>query len=1101
MFARSALVFVAVSLVVGPAPAQGVPVRIGAQAVVPENPRSVYCRYVNWRPAEGETVSLNPPRMSWPYRADWPDNWGDALHLFTLQISAKPDCSAPVVNVTCPFNFYNTIPALQAGKRYYWRVGYDVGSRGEKWSDIRSFTIAEDAPGWDRSALAHPDLAKRGHPRVLFNADNLKRVRALADTDPSSRAALEYMRDAADRIMKKGWWADFPATDRQPEPKQAFYTIAGDLATVAFVWRMTGDDKYAGVKERAVTWASYPPGGRASPEGLGGDGHEDATQGNEFLALLFDWLYQDLTEDQRRVMIRSLEWRVDHIMNSFSWRRRSGRGPMLRLTFRSDAEVGSYEAESFRLAGGARIIEHEKASGGKLVELATKQAALSKRLTLDAGPYAITVRGYGPADNQDAFHVALDDGQPQRIYISGWGEQAVSVNVPQAGEHTITLSADPNELGATVDAVRIGVHGDQRLRLRPAAEWRQFRWEVPVPARAGRVIVEPFNYYARGEVWWDALKISTAKDGANLLRNGDFSAVADGKPAGWQRSSYGTESRLRFEAQGGRHGTGAVGIICPGASDRGAWSQTIPVAGLKRLVVEGWYRTTPNMLVAPVRASGLAGMVSSHGYEAAMDTAVCGLVLYEHSELGRQWCELMLNYLIGVTVGHGFDQAWNEGAGYGTSKAKWLINATMYFDTALPAAHLGRNPRYRILGDWFSRVIPVGMNHHAWGNQANASRYNHLAHFRKLAYLTGEGRFLLNWQQYGGKQFSRWRPWIEYVLPAYYQEPTPEPEQDNVALFDIGGWAMAATGPPSLGSTYEQGAGVIFQCRPRGGYSHSFNSDGSFQLHAYGQMLNHGGGSSANQDCYAYHTMSHNTILVDGLGQAQPGTGMLYPTYGRIVGFSRGDDYVYFAGDPTRCYPKQPGRYARWGLRLHEVYTRQALPYLRRFVRHILFVRGKYFVIYDDLQCSQPAKYTWLYHIRPEEPFSFDAGRFAVDYAVKDVRVRLQQIFRPGELELDDRRGEDALVNPFTGEDYRPWRKGDILCGHNLWITNVQPAKSWHFLAVVYPEPPGGAIPEIRRVDDNTVRVGADTICFDPASPAAAGADFVVDVAAFRSDG
>ena len=40
------------------------PVRIGPEAIVPESPRSHYSRYVNWRPADGETVRLNPPRMS-----------------------------------------------------------------------------------------------------------------------------------------------------------------------------------------------------------------------------------------------------------------------------------------------------------------------------------------------------------------------------------------------------------------------------------------------------------------------------------------------------------------------------------------------------------------------------------------------------------------------------------------------------------------------------------------------------------------------------------------------------------------------------------------------------------------------------------------------------------------------------------------------------------------------------------------------------------------------------------------------------------------------------------------------------------------------------
>jgi len=84
------------------------PVRIGSEAIVPENPRSHYSRYVNWRPADDEIVGLNPPRISWPYWADWPNDFSDTLHTFTLQISPNPDCSNPLINITCPFNFYNT---------------------------------------------------------------------------------------------------------------------------------------------------------------------------------------------------------------------------------------------------------------------------------------------------------------------------------------------------------------------------------------------------------------------------------------------------------------------------------------------------------------------------------------------------------------------------------------------------------------------------------------------------------------------------------------------------------------------------------------------------------------------------------------------------------------------------------------------------------------------------------------------------------------------------------------------------------------------------------------------------------------------------------
>ena len=297
-------------------------IRIGVEARVPDNPKSHYSRYVNWRPAEGETVDLNPPRISWPYVPNGNLDWYSASHNFTLQISSNPDLSDPAVNVTCSFNFYNFLPELKGAEIWYWRVGYDIGTEKESWSETRSFSIAKDATIWDRASLADGPPKGMGHPRILFNSDNLADIQDLIRSNRGSKNALADMKGDAEEILNKPWWSNFPKTDRDSKPEQEFYQIAKDIVTVCFVWRMTNNPKYAGVKERALTFASYPPGGRASPEGLGGDGNEDATQSNEFLALLFDWLYNDLTEDQRKIMIPSLEWRIDHWMNTFAWHAR-----------------------------------------------------------------------------------------------------------------------------------------------------------------------------------------------------------------------------------------------------------------------------------------------------------------------------------------------------------------------------------------------------------------------------------------------------------------------------------------------------------------------------------------------------------------------------------------------------------------------------------------------------------------------------------------------------------------------------------------------------------------------------------------------------------
>ena len=110
--------------------------------------------------------------------------------------------------------------------------------------------------------------------------------------------------------------------------------------------------------------------------------------------------------------------------------------------------------------------------------------------------------------------------------------------------------------------------------------------------------------------------------------------------------------------------------------------------------------------------------------------------------------------------------------------------------------------------------------------------------------------------------------------------------------------------------------------------------------------------------------------------------------------------------------------------------------------------------------------------------------------------MRLRHIVYPERLELDDRVGMKAFVNPITGEDYSKWRKGNILCGHNLWISNAVPARRWRFLTVIYPVPPGETMPIIERLDDSTVRVANEIISFDPDSANARDASLVVDTAA-----
>ena len=183
---------------------------------------------------------------------------------------------------------------------------------------------------------------------------------------------------------------------------------------------------------------------------------------------------------------------------------------------------------------------------------------------------------------------------------------------------------------------------------------------------------------------------------------------------------------------------------------------------------------------------------------------------------------------------------------------------------------------------------------------------------------------------------------------------------------------------------------------------------------------------------------------------------------------------------------------------MHSVYKKRALGHLRRFVRHILFVRGKYVVIFDDLETAEdrPERFTWLYHILPNEPFAVGPEKHVVRYRVGDVKTKLVHIAHPDNLQIEDRRGLEGMVNPFTGEDYRALKKKGPRAAHNLWITNRRPASQFQFLAVVYPYREEGVEPIVARVDDHTVSIQSggeapDIVHFGDAPPD--GANFVVD--------
>lgn len=484
---------------------------------------------------------------------------------------------------------------------------------------------------------------------------------------------------------------------------------------------------------------------------------------------------------------------------------------------------------------------------------------------------------------------------------------------------------------------------------------------------------------------------------------------------------------------------------------------------------------------------GVALYCQSHPFENFMWSLPGVLLTAGDLPLSDELTEVCLNYLTGVTSAHGPEEGWNEGLSYGSWKSQTMLHASLYTALVLPELHLERNPYYRRLGEWFAHLMPLGIQRLSFGDYAaNPAGCRGVQRniARLLARLTGDGRLAYraaSLEEEIGTAASG-RPWLELFLADRWDAPPPAADEPKRAHFPEAGWVMAASHPPSDRKGYADAVGMIFQCRPRGGFSHSYRAENDFVWYAYGQTLSAGGGSTAYPDTHSRHSLSHNVVLVNGKGQEWDPRQPRHPFVGRLLAYREGDGFVHWVGDATHAYQDVPG--------------------LRRWHRHVLFIDEKWFVIFDDLAMrdeAEPARFSWLYHVAPQTPLTVDADRAAFSYRMGDVHARVSFAGDPARLEMRDQQGRDGFRNPVSGEDLYPQalasleRVGRPLTkeqwmAHNLWVTNRAPERQWGFLAALTAWRDGEPEPAVSFRGERVLRIGvpggpARTVSFDPSQP------------------
>ena len=307
--------------------------------------------------------------------------------------------------------------------------------------------------------------------------------------------------------------------------------------------------------------------------------------------------------------------------------------------------------------------------------------------------------------------------------------------------------------------------------------------------------------------------------------------------------------------------------------------------------------------------NGSAVFCQSHPFENFMWSLPGVLLTAGDLEVSDELTPLCLNYLTGVTSAHGPDEAWNEGLAYGSWKGQTMLGASLYTTLLLPELKLDKNPYYRRLGQWYRHLLPLGIQRLSFGDYAaDPQRHvsTHQGVFRCLSWLTGDGTFVHRTHvitEQRGHRASQ-RPWLDLMCADVLDWPDPDENEPTSAVVPEAGWVMESTGRPSDGPGYEDAIGMIFQCRPRGGFSHSYRAENDFVWYAFGQALSAGGGGTAYPAPLSRHSISHNVVLIDGVGQQWDPWRPKRPFVGRLLAYQRKPDYVHLSlihiSEPTR---------------------------------------------------------------------------------------------------------------------------------------------------------------------------------------------------------
>jgi hypothetical protein len=390
------------------------------------------------------------------------------------------------------------------------------------------------------------------------------------------------------------------------------------------------------------------------------------------------------------------------------------------------------------------------------------------------------------------------------------------------------------------------------------------------------------------------------------------------------------------------------------------------------------------------------------------------------------------------------DGGWHEGLSY---FAGYMSKAAWWMDFAQSALGIDgfKKPFFAHFGDYALYSAPPGTPDLGFGDLASGR--------------PGRGwSFMHYFVRRTGNPYWAW--WLEaWKIPAEPDEP--------VLDFLWGATAPVAPQPPSglppskvfrgtgiavLNDNLLDAAGNVqfrFKSSPMGRWSHGHDPHNSFTLNAYGQALLV---NNVYRDLYGspfhakwvWSTRSQNAVLVNGEGQ-KPRSADLG---GRIVRWEFKDGLDYVVGDAAESYQGK----------------------LKRFLRHVVFVKPDVIVIADELEAPAPSIFQWMLHAH--QPFEVD-----------EPGQRLTTNRNTAGVVVDYAAASPLKMRQWTGYDPEPdWeylksvKSSGIPPKWHVEASSVEPAARAFTLTVLRPYREGQAPASKPRVEQQgpVIRLAVD---------------------------